>query len=345
MRGSRWLLPFAAVYAAGAAAHRAWRRRLPRWDREVPVVLVGNLTVGGTGKTPLAAWVAAELRRAGWRPAVVSRGYGGTRDRDPLVVGTGGAPRVAASAAGDEPWMLARTLRGVGVVVGTDRVAACALAVDRLKADALVLDDAFQQRDRFPGAYRICAVNAADPFGNGLLLPAGPLREPARALREAHAVVATHVADVRALLATLGRLRRQAPRALFATASHDVGALDGLGGGAKARGWLRGRKVLALAAIGYPEGFAAALRRAGARIMAARFERDHHRWTPAEARDAAREAAMLGCAAVVTTAKDAARLPARLPGTLPWLAARLNFRVATGEEDLRRALRRHVSSR
>lgn len=311
------LLPVSWLYALGAAAHRAWRASRPRYVSDVPVIIVGNLSVGGTGKTPVVEWIAADLCRAGRRVAVVSRGYGGSRPEDPAVVSDGRRIRLGAAAAGDEPVMLARALAGVGVVVGRDRVAAAALAVRRLRADVLILDDGFQQRSRFPGALRLLVVHGRDGLGVGLL-PAGPLREPASSVADADLVVMTR-----------GRTAPLPVRRPVIRCDH---RFAGLAGG----GSIRGRTVVALSGIGDPAGFEAMLRReSGARRIIPYRRPDHHQWTIQEVR----EASGSGGAVVVTTAKDVVRLPA---GT-GVLVARLRLAFARGDERrLRDLIREHV---
>ena len=181
------LVPFAAAFAALASARRALfrlgvlhERRLP-----VPVVVVGNITVGGSGKTPLAAALTRALAERGWHPGIVSRGHGGSRVHgSPIVV----APDSDAREVGDEPVLLVRT--GIPVVVAADRVAAArALIEAHPQCDVIVADDGLQHY-RLARNFEIVVVDAARGLGNGWRLPAGPLREPAARLEEADAIVA-----------------------------------------------------------------------------------------------------------------------------------------------------------
>ncbi len=328
------LIPLSWGYALGRWVHGWWRRTRPPFHGRLPVILVGNLTVGGTGKTPLVADLARRLAAAGWTPGVVSRGYRGVRPRGAVLVSAGGRIFQPAAAIGDEPWMLARDLAGVGpVAVGTDRVAAAGLAVEQ-GATALVLDDGFQQRARFPGALRIVAVNAADAFGNGALLPAGSLREPPHALAEADVVVLTHAdaPEPAAVAALVGRTAALAPRALTARVAYRIDGLDPMDGGpALPAAWLEGRRIVALSGLGYPQGFERTLTRAGAAAVTPVRGDDHHRWTPDELERAAALARREGCDAVVTTAKDAARIAAA-PGGVPWLVVRAGLAWLEGGE-------------
>jgi len=337
--------PFSAGYSIGLAVNRARLRRLPRFEPEIPVVLVGNLTVGGTGKTPLVADIVRRLLDAGRRPVVVSRGYGGRLEGRRSVVSDGREILLLARDAGDEPLMLARQLPGVPVITGTDRVDAGKYAVERLGANALVLDDGFQQRDRFPGAFTVVAINARDPFGNGRLLPAGPLREPAATLRDAHAVVLTHApetavrdrAELRVLITGL------APGAVVAEAAHEPDGLENAADGSPLPlTWLSGRRILALSAIGYPSGFERDLAGAGAVVVSAAAP-DHHVWTPRGLERAGRTAAADGCTAIVTTAKDAVRLGGPAIAGLPVFVLRLRLGWTAGEAEFRSALLARVN--
>ena len=177
-------------YRVAAGAHRAGyasgvrrRRRLP-----CPVVSIGNLTLGGTGKTPLTEWTAQWYQRQDWRVAVLSRGYGGASTDQPQVVSAGDGPLTDWRTAGDEAYLLARRLPGVPVLVGRDRFASGLYACERFGAQVLVLDDGFQHH----ALHRDCdivLIDASNPFGHGALLPRGTLREPLRALRRAQVVV------------------------------------------------------------------------------------------------------------------------------------------------------------
>ena len=192
------LTPLASLFALGVAARRAlYRTHILRPQRlPVPVIVVGNVSVGGSGKTPLVAALCAALRRNGYRPGIVSRGYGGLRATDaPLVV----TERTDVKLSGDEPALLARA--GFPVAVAADRVAAGrALLAAHPECDVIVADDGLQhyalERD-----VEIAVVDAARGFGNGWRLPAGPLREPARRLDSVDAVVVQgDAADVRLAL-------------------------------------------------------------------------------------------------------------------------------------------------
>lgn len=186
------LLPLSLLYGAALALrpllyrYRLFTtRRLPR-----PVISIGNITVGGTGKTPVTALVARLLMEQGLKVTVLSRGYGGTLKGDCAVVSDGGSPLLTPDRCGDEPYLLARTLPGLAVVVGADRYRAGQLAIGQFNPDVFLLDDGFQHI-RLHRDLDILLLDCCRPFGNGLTLPAGLLREPGRAAQRADLLILT----------------------------------------------------------------------------------------------------------------------------------------------------------
>jgi len=342
-----FLLPLSWIYAPALRISMRRRRSHIRFVEKVPVVIVGNITVGGTGKTPLVARIVARMSADNWKPAVVSRGYGGRRHHDPAQVSAGGKILLGPAEAGDEPVMIARHLvPGSDVFVGRDRVSAALMAV-KAGAGSLVLDDGFQQRDRFPGAFRILVVNAADAFGNGALLPAGILREPVETMREADAVILTHADEVSgAILAGVrAACSGTGSRAGFSAAAWRFQGLDPVAG-LVSGGPLKGRKVLALSAIGYPAGFELMLERETGCAVVAMHRPDHHVWTASELQAATQGAQALGCELVVTTQKDFMKMEGLLPSSpqVPIAVARAGLVLVEGEAELERALAAYLSA-
>src|SRR5262249_29121612 len=275
--------PLAAVYGAVAAA----RLRQPGKPAQVPVLCVGNPTLGGGGKTPTALALARLLIDADERPFLLSPGYGG-RPAGPVIVN----PRYHRAAdVGDEPLLLARA---APTIIARDRVAG-ARAARRAGASVIVLDDGFQNPS-LTKDLSILVVDAQRGIGNGKVFPAGPLRAPLEAqLERAQALLiigdgpaaaeVTSAAAARALTLFYGRLRPDA--AIVAS--------------------LRGTRVLAFAGIGHPEKFFATLAAANVDVAARREFPDHHRFTGVEAADLIAEADRAGLS-LVTTEKDFARL-------------------------------------
>jgi tetraacyldisaccharide 4'-kinase len=177
-----WLRPLATLYGS-VSADLARTRKAAAVHLPVPVIVVGNITVGGTGKTPFVLWLVERLREQGWRPGVISRGYGGCSPEYPLRV----TPATDPAWAGDEPALIARRL-DIPVAVAPDRVAAARLLLDSGDVNILVTDDGLQHY-RLARDIEICVVDGSRGLGNGSLLPAGPLREPPQRLREVDLVV------------------------------------------------------------------------------------------------------------------------------------------------------------
>jgi tetraacyldisaccharide 4'-kinase len=289
-------------WRVGARAHRALyelglRRRVRLPAR---VVSVGNLAVGGSGKTPLVAWLARELARRGHKLAVLSRGVGGRRVAEANVVSDGERCLASALDVGDEPLWIARNAPGVPVLAGKNRVALGLHAIAVFGAEWLLVDDGFQHYRLARDVDLVC-VDAQAGLGNGRVLPRGPLREPPARLERAHALVLTRAErggespreDPR-LPASLPRFRVAiAPRALRDLASGEAVPLAAL----------RDRACGVLAAIARPERLRDSAAALGARVQAVRSFADHHAYSADEIR--ALDPALLW----ITTGKDAVKIP------------------------------------
>lgn len=282
-----------------------------------PVISIGNITVGGTGKTPLTIMLATLLREQGYRPAVLSRGYGG-KGRPLCVVSDRGGIRATAEEAGDEPLLMARSLKGIPVVTGADRVMTGRYAIRNLGATVLVLDDAFQHRRLFRDL-DIVLMRSTDPFGNGRLLPRGPLREPLASLKRAHAIVLSGTSAKDSATASL-RLSRGFPSLPAFRAYYRPAGLFRPGTEApEAPESLRGRRVCAFAGIANPTSFRETLESLGADIVAFLVFPDHHPYSLADIARIGKTCADSCADVMVTTEKDAVRvsgLPASLQEVL-----------------------------
>lgn len=314
------LRPFSLVYGA-VAAHRM---RQEGQRAELPVICIGNFTAGGAGKTPTALAMADLLETAGESPAFLSRGYGG-RLAGPVEVGG----HHTAHDVGDEPLLLARRAR---TIVSRNRPAGTRLAME-LGATAVIMDDGLQN----PSLRKDCAiavVDGATGIGNGLPLPAGPLRAPLSAQWAAvHAilVIGRGVGGE----AVAREAERNGKRVFFASLSPDPAVAEAL----------RGKQVLAFAGIGRPEKFFETLRGCGATVVRSHAFADHHRFGAADLARLREEAATSGLQAV-TTEKDLVRIAgADLPRTWPDLMA-LPVRLALEDETaFRNFILRHVEER
>ena len=285
------LLARSALRAAGIPR----RARLP-----VPVVSIGNLTAGGTGKTPFVAWLASRLRSDGRRVGILSRGYG---------------PRAAGADLSDEGMLLRRLIgRDVPQVEDPDRVrGGRRLLAEHPEVDVILLDDGFQHR-RLHRDLDVVLIDATCPFGYGRLLPRGLLREPVSALRRAGAVVITRAERLDAsALEGLGReigALTGAPTAVVRTRPVAV-EIDGVQHPPER---LAGRSVFACCGIGNPDAFAGTLRDLGARVVGMRDLGDHVALAPQGWAAVVTEARAAGADLVVATRKDAVKLPSVPPG-------------------------------
>jgi tetraacyldisaccharide 4'-kinase len=324
------LVPLSWPYGAAAAARRRWWRGRAR-SLPAPVVSVGNLTCGGTGKTPVVEMVVRDLLARGWSPAILSRGYG------PAASGSE-APR----RFNDEYLVLAENLPGVPHYQGGSRLETGRVALER-GADILVLDDGFQHF-QLARDLDMVLIDALDPFGGGNLLPAGLLREPVAALAAASLVGITRcelapAAELEALAAYLALRFPGLPQVLIESRPEAWADLDGKVEPAAA---LRGRPVLGFCGIGNPEAFRRQLLALDVELRGWAAFRDHRRYSAADVSRLARLAAECGAQAVVMTQKDAVKLRSpelrREAGELPWRYLRIRFAIRSGEEGYRRAL-------
>jgi tetraacyldisaccharide 4'-kinase len=307
---STLLAPVGTVYGAIAT----WRLARPGRRPGIPVVCIGNLTVGGAGKTPTALTVARMLAKAGERPVFLSRGYGGAL-AGPLLVDPA---RHRAREVGDEPLVLART---ASTIVARDRVKGAGIAAG---ASVIVMDDGFHNPSLVKD-FSLLVVDARRGIGNGRVIPAGPLRAPVDAqLSRAHALVMVGRSAPDCAIAGMAR-ERDIP-VLRASLRADAAFIAALAG----------RRVLAFAGIGDPQKFFATLAEAGVVVAATRSFADHHRYTGREAAALCEEAERDGLA-LVTTEKDLARLSGEeqpLSARARALPVTLVFEDAAGFESL-----------
>lgn len=314
-----------------------------------PVVSVGNLTVGGTGKTTTVRWLVRRLAGWGVRPAVLSYGYraGGTR-RNPDAVHVVSGPegvRERVETSGDEPQLLARSLPGVPVLIGKKRVLSGDRACREFEVDACVLDDAFQYW-RLRKDLEIVLMSGSNPFGYGRLLPRGMLRESPGALRRADAVVVTHASwitpEARGKLRN--ELHRRNPRLVIAEARHVPVALREHATGKKVPlEELRTGRWLAVSSLGQPESFERTLEELHAgEVFPARF-RDHHPYTEDDIRGLRGRVESEKLTGVVTTEKDAVKIPPAWFGSTRCRVLEIDLEFLSGQDDIESLLRARVA--
>lgn len=315
--GLRFGLSGLAVgYRAGVAARnlaydRGW---LASARAAVPVVAVGNLTLGGTGKTPMVEWVARWFRRRGVRVAVLSRGYG-----------------PGQAGATDEALVLEENLPDVPQLQDPDRVALAGVAVEELGSELLILDDGFQHR-RLARDLDVVLVDATDPFGLGRLFPRGLLREPVGSLRRAGLVVLTRadLVDAETRVAIRRDAERRAGPLVWAEARHAPVDLVGTGVAAGPLADLEGRRVAAFCGVGNPEGFRRTLEPLCGPVDRFRSYPDHHAYSAADVADLSGWVGAAGVDLVLTTQKDLVKLRAERLGGTPLRALRVGMELLAG---------------
>ncbi len=294
----------------------------------VPVISVGNLTLGGTGKTPMVEYVARWGRSRGLRVAILSRGYG------------------QDEGLNDEGRVLEENLPDVPHLQGSDRASLAAIAAEELASELLVLDDGFQHR-RLARDLDVVLLDALDPFGLGRLFPRGLLREPVRSLARAGVVVLSRgdlVSDAERR-AIRSKAETKAGRLAWAVARHAPLGLLGEGASEEPLTSLGDRPVAAFCGIGNPEGFWRTLDGVGARVVGFRSFKDHHIYTSMDIVEMTRWVRDLGAELALTTQKDSVKLRAAALGPVPLRALRIGLEVIEGHDVLLDALARVAPGR
>ncbi|MFQ5591264.1 MAG: tetraacyldisaccharide 4'-kinase [Phycisphaerae bacterium] len=280
------------VFACGVALRNRWYdRRGPTIVLQIPVVSVGNLTVGGTGKTPIVIDIARRLEQMGFSPAVVSRGYRATTDEP-----------------NDEERLIRAECPGVICLADPDRIRAAELAHARLGADVIVLDDGFQHR-RLGRTIDIVVIDATCPFGYGHLLPRGLLRELINRLSRADVVIITRCDQVSpdALSRLQAKIRTIVHDVATLCAVHRVTGIESLNGAA-IHGSISGKRVVLFAGIGRPQAFETTVRSLGAEVVGTRWWPDHHRYGRRDIDSILKSKRLPPFDLLLTTQKDAVKL-------------------------------------
>lgn len=311
------------------------------------VISVGNLTVGGTGKTPVVEMLARALQAGGRRVAILSRGYKSVprplllRVWDaifqkkavfaPRVVSDGNSLLLDSRTSGDEPFMLANNLRGVVVLVDPDRVTSGQYAIESFGADTLLLDDGLQYV-RMRHGIEIVLIDSQALFGNEYLLPRGTLREPPENLRRATHIFLTKCTD-RNNAASIARIRQYNRTADIIECAHRPRHLRNLvSGEIKSLEFLRDLEIGSICGIAIPESFENALNDLGARVSVSKFYTDHHRYSVREIENFIRRCGRRGVTAIITTEKDAVRIPRILDPEVPIYYLRVEIEILGGQE-------------
>ena len=342
------LAPLAPLYRFGLETHRGlYRLRLKRRFRpDVPVICVGNLSTGGTGKTPVVIAIVRMLQAAGRRVGVLTRGYKGGARRLALRAERGAAElTVTPREVGDEPFLLAEKLQGAHLLVGADRAQSARLAVEEFGCNVLVLDDGFQHwglaRD-----LDIVLLDATMPAGQRHLLPWGAMREPWSALGRASVAVVTKAFDPAQRQRTAERVRREHPGLPLWQATFAPGPIQRLATGKAidARELDAGPVVL-VCGLAAPDSFERTARELGATIAARFFYPDHFAYPELVVRYVERQAARLGARWLLTTEKDAVKLRGRTSPQSPWAIVSIETQwLDPSEDDVRAFLERTIAA-
>ena len=341
-----------SVIFAGVVAVRYFFYRiglLRRYPLGIQVISIGNVTAGGTGKTPVTEIFARTLAAEGRKVAILSRGY---RRKEapwwqrvftqviepPLVVSDGKRVLLDSATGGDEPYMLASNLPGVAVVVDRNRVKAGRYAIKRLGCDTIILDDGFQYQ-KLKHSVEVVLVDSTNPFGNGNMLPRGILREPAGNLKRADIIFLTKCrGDVSGVKREIRKYNdtaeivacNHAPKVLKDVWSRQEYPLS----------WLEGKKLCTLSGIASPKGFENSLRGLGAKVVWCDRYADHHRYDSSEVLYALNRTADMGADALVTTEKDAVRFPRLETTPVRCLYLRIAIEILEGAESFTQIINR-----
>jgi len=310
------------------------------------VISIGNLTVGGTGKTPIVEKFARALQKGGRHVAILSRGYKsvpqpskrgllaklrGDNPDPPRVVSDGKSLLLDSLTAGDEPYMLAHNLKSVAVLVDKDRVKSGLFAIEKMNADTLLLDDGLQYL-HLKHRLDIVLIDRQAPFGNEFLLPRGTLREPPRNLRRASYIFITKSTG-ESNEQLIKRIRRYNRTAEIIECAHKPLHLQNVVTGETAPlEKLRGAFIGSICAIAVPDSFEDGLRKLGAKIEIAKRYIDHHRYTDAELRSFINRCIRRDLEMVVTTEKDAVRFPLLGKTEVPIFFLRVEIEILSGHE-------------
>lgn len=324
------------------------------------VIVVGNLTVGGTGKTPVVEKLARALHDRGRKVAILSRGYKSRKEPlwrkwlrllthtpapPPRVVSDGREVLLDSEIAGDEPYMLARNLLpGVLVITDKDRVKAGQFAIRKFGVDTLILDDGFQYF-QLKDHIQLLLIDKSNPFGNGQLLPRGILREPVDHLARASYVFLTK-SDGKVDNELMATIEQHRPGTEVIECTHEPKYLQEVIGERRLElTELKGKRVAAMSGIAVPESFEDFLKKLGADIIIRFRFLDHHRFTNAELERVFDRARQAGVDYLVTTEKDAVRIPSNQARPVPFFYLRVEIEWLAGEADFDKAVSRLSADR
>ncbi len=330
---STFTLPYSAVLNIRNALYKSGivkSTRLP-----VKVISIGNITTGGTGKTPLVEFSVKYLSEIGKKVAILSRGYGGNS-----------SSQESNEIVNDECLALKENIQDVPVLAGRDRVKNGKKAINEFGVDCVVLDDGFQHF-KLKRDLDIVVIDALNPFGGGNLIPRGILREPLKNLKRADLFIISHCNQsneqtIKSIYTTLNRINSDAP---VCESNHSPVHIDNIiDGSILETEWLKGKRIYALSAIGNPESFAFTLKELDADLIRHRVFSDHHNYTQAEIDDVTSEAQSLGAEAIIVTQKDMVKIRKMNIKDVNILSLKIEIQITKGIDFFKEAMDRVLKS-
>ena len=309
--------PLSWIYQAGVAVrYTLYQKGIFRsHSLSVKVISVGNITVGGTGKTPLVCMIARMLQKEDYRIGILSRGYG-RADKSIRVVSDGTSIKANCQDAGDEPYFMAQKLPGVSITVSADRYQAGETALSSQKRDVFILDDGFQHW-RLNRDFNIVTMDSKNPWGNGHLLPSGPLREPLKSLKRASVIVLTGPQENQNAAQVIPIIQKYTSAPVFQSYHRPIHWINLKTQKTHPLEFLKGKQAVAFAGIGKPEAFQSTLKSLNVIVRDFITFCDHHWYSEKDLQTIQKKSIALGVDAIVTTEKDAVRLNHLPPKILP----------------------------
>ncbi len=296
---------------------------LPKKRVNAHVVSIGNITTGGTGKTPITIYFAEQWQKKGHKVGIVSRGYGRKNQNTVILVSKGAQPLVSADTVGDEPYLMAERLKKIPIVVAADRFSGCQILISQFGVDVILLDDGFQHL-KLHRDVNLLLIDATKPFGNGHLLPRGSLRESPSAIKRADHVIMTRTDEQLPMDAMIQKIKPYQESMLQsrfeASALIDLSTHEELQPAV-----LANARVLPFCGIGNPNAFITQLKKLGARIEAPFIFEDHHPYQEKDLIEISEAAKKRGVIHIVTTEKDAVKIKQFIPSNMKIFALRIDL--------------------
>jgi tetraacyldisaccharide 4'-kinase len=345
----RLLLYFASFFYAAVIAIRNFfysTGLFKTYSVNAAVISIGNITAGGTGKTPLVIWLCNFLRQQNIPSAVLTRGYKSAAASPQLYVGGQCANR--NPQATDEPALIADSCPDVPVIVNPDRIAGAKEAIEKFNAKALILDDGFQHR-RLSRNLDIVTIDAAEPFGFGRLLPAGLLREPASSLKRADAVVITHSdligqSGLNHLQLSLQKIN---PRLLIVNAIHHPAKIHYPDSSHQPPDYLKSKNLFAFCGIGNSRSFFQTLEKLDTHLAGSEIYDDHYHYTHNDISSLCQKAKQCGADLIITTQKDWTKIKNLLPAATdtPLACLQIELKITDGEDKFRMLIKNALAGK